>query len=98
MLGVDGLAFQRRMASPLRKMKGVASTSHSFALAYTVLTAAFVLAWLAAPVEDARQWWQTAVIAILGAASLLQVRSLTSISRHRWDAVKPWQELLDEEE
>jgi hypothetical protein len=94
---VDGLDFQRRLASPLRTMKGVASTSHSFALAYTALTAAFVLAWFAAPIDGARQWWQTVLIGILTAASFSQVAGLTSISRFHWDGADPWRDLHEEE-
>ena len=94
---VEGLDYQRRFASPLRTLKGVASASHSFALAYSALTAAFVLAWFAAPIEDARHWWQTLLIGIFGAASLFQVATLTSLSRFRWDSVKPWRGLHKEE-
>jgi len=94
---VEGLDFQRRMASPLKEVKGTASAAQSFAIAYSGLTAAFVLAWFAAPVENGRQWWQTLLIGIFGAAGVLQVAKLSSFNRSRWDAATPWRDIHEEE-
>lgn len=95
---VDGLDFQRRMASPLRDVKAVGSSARSFAVAYVGLTAAFLLAWIAAPVQGDRLWWQTLLIGVLGTASALQVAELIAISRFRWDAARPWRKIHEDEE
>jgi hypothetical protein len=95
---VEGLSFQRRIASPLRKASGVASASRSFAFGYCGLTTAFVLAWFAAPVDGHRHWWQTFLIGVVCAASLFQIGWLNWISFYRWDAEKPWRDILEEEQ
>ncbi len=53
---VTGLEFQRRNPAFLAKAKGATSASRGFGYAYLAITAAFVLAWFAAPVNDGRQW------------------------------------------
>jgi hypothetical protein len=96
---VEGLEFQRRVASSLRQAKGLASASatRSFAWGYAGLTAAFVLAWFAAPVVGDRQWWQTLLIGLLAATSAFQLREFSSISRFRSDGTRPWQAIHEEE-
>jgi hypothetical protein len=95
---VEGLGFQRRMASSLRQAKGIASAARSFGLAYTSLTAAFVLAWFAAPMAGGRQWWQTLLIGLLATTSAFQVTAFSSISRFRWDGTRPWQAIHEAEQ
>jgi hypothetical protein len=94
---VEGLSFQGRFTSPLRQGWGVASASHSFAMAYAGLTAAFVLAWLAAPVEDGRQWWQTVLIGILSMVSIFQIQRLSSFRRSHYVPSNAWREVYEDE-
>jgi hypothetical protein len=72
---IDGLALQRRLASPLRSTK-LAVPTRNLGLAYTGLTAAFVLAWPAVPIDGSIEWWQTLIVAVLGATSLFHAMKL----------------------
>jgi hypothetical protein len=91
---VDGLALQRRLASPLRNTKPAVPT-RNLGLAYTGLTAAFVLAWPAVPIDGSTEWWQTLIVATLGAMSLFQAMKLyfmgcphsLTTSDACWDAI-----------
>jgi hypothetical protein len=102
---VEGLDFQRRYPLFVERAKGSTSASRSFAFAYCTLTTAFILAWLAAPVHDERQWWQTVLVATLGIASLTQVWKLMWIRRYGWkstftspDTTSAWSDIRDQEQ
>jgi hypothetical protein len=91
---VPGLSFHCRLSSPLR-VRGVSSAARSFALAYLGLTAAFVLAWLAAPVDGGRESWQTLLVGLLGTLSVAQIAQLDSITTDT--AHNPWHAVHKEE-
>jgi hypothetical protein len=96
---VDGLEFQQRLASPLRGTE-VGSSTGSFSLAYIGLTAAFVLAWPAVPIDGARHWWQTLVVVVLGGTSLFQALKLSSMPCPVWSnaADSPWRAIHDQDQ
>jgi hypothetical protein len=73
---VEGLDYCGRLGSFYAEVRGASSAPHSFAFAYLALTAALALAWLAAPVQGGRQWWQTVLITASSTASLVQVGQL----------------------
>jgi hypothetical protein len=96
---VDGLEYQRRNESYIRKMKGSVSASRGFGLAYVALTFAFACAWAAAPVPGHRQWWQTGFVTVAALISLLQSGVLIRTSFVGWENVNSaWKAVLDEEE
>jgi hypothetical protein len=95
---VDGLEYQARNMSYIRKMRGTVSASRGFGLAYCALTVAFALAWPAAPVHGARQWWQTALVGALVAVSLCQAGKLIWTSFRGWRNVDAaWDSVRDAE-
>jgi hypothetical protein len=92
---IEGLGFNGRYASFRRDVRHQASTAGGLSFAYLGLTAAFLLAWFAAPVEDGRQWWQTAVVGALTVASLVQIANLRWLTMfgakgadERWAAIQ----------
>jgi hypothetical protein len=92
---VEGLEYQRRNVE--FEMKGRVSSSRGFAYAYSAVTAAFVLAWFAAPV-DGRTRWQTGLILLGALASAYQVGRLLSASRRPQSNIdEAWETMLDEE-
>ena len=96
---VEGLAFERRYRLFAQKIGAKASGAHGVTFAYFGLTAAFILAWPAAPLEGGRQWWQTAIVAVLGAASLVQLRQLHSLRAFGWNAaVNAWSAVKQQEQ
>lgn len=96
---VEGLAFQRRNPLYLKQIKGTASASRGFGYAYLALTAAFVLAWLAAPLHDHRQWWQTSVVVLFALASLIQAGRLIWTSLYGWRTVNAaWRAVKEAEQ
>jgi hypothetical protein len=90
---VEGLDFQRRDALFKRKEGGAPSASRSFAYAYFALTAAFLLAWFAAPAHGGKQWWQTGIVASLAAASLFQIVHLNWIGHFGRNTSRKWNEI-----
>lgn len=100
---VPGLGFYVRYASfrgktPLSGVRRRVSGARDLVYAYLTLTAAFLLAWLAAPVQGHRQWWQTALVGALGAISLVQTVHLRRLSAHGWRAAEDaWSVIWDRE-
>jgi hypothetical protein len=96
---VDGLDYHRRTALFLTTVRARARGGHTITFAYAGLTAAFVLAWLAAPVESGRQWWHTCLVGVLGAASLVQVGQLIWLSVYGWQtANNAWATIKEQEQ
>jgi hypothetical protein len=95
---VQGLGLHIRQAAFQRNVKGASSGSRGFAFAYLGLTAAFVLAWLIAPVQGAREWWQTVVVGVFGVASVCQIGQLTWLGAFGWKAAHDAWSAIEEQE
>jgi len=96
---VEGLEYQGRNPSYIKKMRGAASASRGLGLAYVGLTVAFILAWFAAPVDGSREWWQTGAVGFIGAASCSQAFRLIWTSLFGWSEIdKAWADVATEEQ
>lgn len=93
---VEGLEYQGR--NPHFKLKGRVSSSRGFAIAYACVTAAFVAAWVVAPVQGDRKLWQHAVVGSLAAVSLWQVARLAWASHKGWGDVDAAWEQMDKDD
>jgi hypothetical protein len=92
---VPGLEFQARNREFIAKVGGVVSASQGFALAYLTLTAAFVAAWVVAPVTGDRTFWHSAVIGVLALVSAKQSLRLLRSSSIEWSNVnEAWEAVL----
>ena len=95
---VEGLGFQERNRRYMKQIRGSNSVSRGLGYAYVALTAAFVLAWLAAPLTSGRAWWQTLIVSVLAVASLLQAGKLLISSIRGWPVVNnAWDKVFEEE-
>jgi hypothetical protein len=95
---VEGLDYHRRNDLFLRKARGTATAGRGFAFAYFALTAAFVLTWLAAPLQGGRQWWQTFLVGLLAVASLFQVGRLAIWGHLFGWANNIWRDIQEQEQ
>jgi hypothetical protein len=95
---VTGLLYQGRNARYLAKAHGRTSASRGFGIAYGALSAAFVLAWFAAPVNGGRELWQTSVVSLLGLYGALRAGGLIRASYCGWPRVnEAWRAVAAEE-
>jgi hypothetical protein len=78
-------------------MKGRVSSSRGFAYAYSAVTAAFVLAWFAAPV-DGRTCGQTGLVVLAALASTWQIGRLWLASiRQQRKVDTAWETMFEKE-
>lgn len=94
---VRGLRYQGRYAEFVHHLKGAAGLDRGIGFAYAGLTVAFVLAWLAGPVQGSRLWWQTMTVLALGAFSLWQVSQLLRRAGAT-RVVEAWKRVWDSEQ
>jgi membrane protein YdbS with pleckstrin-like domain len=82
---VPGLQFQTMNQEYLRHMDQRVGASWGFAIAYSGLTAGFVLAWLVVDVDKC--WWQHALVALATGISVRQIVGIGNVRNHGWKRV-----------